>query len=255
MSLRRQSGGPERYSGGGSIRQTSHGGIEFVLYDTKAEVSLQEIIPQGESGEWLTSADFWKLSATDVYGHVWQAEWADAGTSITAGEPGAIVRGSCDRVTCNTEERPGKGSDFHAFAPTTRQVPVNAITETVQMIDGRSAKSFSTNLWKVDCGEAGTVLATQLDDGIDVHLSSEKNELPPQMGERLAEALNHQRTTRHSISPAPPPTDTSVVSPRSVIVIASCHRPGLIFHLGAAHERDLRRQRLRQRSLYRQRSP
>src|SRR5437899_1690448 len=42
MSLRRQSGGEERYVGGGAIRQTLNGQLEFVLYDTKAEVSLQE---------------------------------------------------------------------------------------------------------------------------------------------------------------------------------------------------------------------
>ena len=189
MSLRRQSGGPERYVGGGSIRQTARGELEFVLYDTKAEVALREIVPLCDSGEWLTASDFWQLRATDVYGYVWEAEWVDAATTSTAGEPGAIVRGSCDRITCTSEDRSGRGSGFRGFAPTARQLPTNAITETVQTIDGRPAKSFATNLWKVDCGDVGALLVTQLDEGIEAHFTSDQDKLPPQITARLGEGL------------------------------------------------------------------
>jgi hypothetical protein len=189
MSLRRQSGGPDRYVGGGSIRQTARGELEFVLYDTKAEVTFREIVPQGASGEWLTPSDFWQLRATDVQGYIWEAEWVDAATTITAGEPGAIVRGSCDRIKCTSDDWSGTGSGFRGFAPTSRQVPTNAITETVQTIDGRSAKSLATNLWKVDCGDVGALLVTQLDDGIEADLTSEQDRFPTQMDARLAEGL------------------------------------------------------------------
>jgi hypothetical protein len=98
MTLRRQSGGEDRYVGGGSIRQTSQGELEFVLYDTKSETSFEEVSQQGGVGEWLTAADFWTLTATDIYGYEWKAEWVDASPSTTYAQPGAIVRGSLDHV-------------------------------------------------------------------------------------------------------------------------------------------------------------
>ncbi len=189
MSLRRQSGGPDRFVGGGAIRQTPHGGLEFVLYDTTAEVSLPEMMPQVGTGEWLTAAAFWTLSATDLYGYVWEAEWVDAASSTTYAQPGAIVQGSFDHVTVKTEKRRTKESGFLGFAPTTSRVPANQLTETVQTIDGREAKSFETNLWKVDCGAAGSLLVTQLDDGINAHLLHDGEELPPEIGVRLEEGL------------------------------------------------------------------
>jgi hypothetical protein len=147
------------------------------------------MMPQVETGEWLAAAAFWTLSATDLYGYVWEAEWVDACLCVTNGQPGAIVRGSLDRVTMKNEERKTKDSGFRGFAPTTSRVPANQFTETVQTIDGREAKSFETNLWKVDCGAARSLLVTQLDDGVDAHLLHEGGELPPEIGVRLEEGL------------------------------------------------------------------
>jgi hypothetical protein len=111
--------------------------------------------PQGNVGEWLTAADFWTLTATDLYGHVWQAEWVDANPSTTYAQPGAIVRGPLDHITGTREVGGGSESGFRGFAPTTSRVPTNQVTETVQKIDGHESKGFATNLWKVDCWSVG----------------------------------------------------------------------------------------------------
>jgi hypothetical protein len=137
----------------------------------------------------LTAADFWTLTATDIYGYEWKAEWVDASPSTTYAQPGAIVRGSLDHVTGTRETRGAKGGSFGAFAPTTIRVPVNQVTETVQKIDGNESKSFETNLWKVDCGQAGALLVTQLDEGVDVELSRDNDDLPSPIGTRLEEGL------------------------------------------------------------------
>lgn len=91
MSLRRQAGAPEKFVGGGSIRQTSNGELEFVIYDTHVNVTMEDIVMQGEAGEWLSAADFWTLTATDLHGRVWTAEWVDASPSAGYGLPGAKV--------------------------------------------------------------------------------------------------------------------------------------------------------------------
>jgi hypothetical protein len=58
------------------------------------------------------TAVFWTLTATDLHDHVWRAEWVDAAPSTTYAQPGAIVRGSMDRITGTQETRAGSGSGF-----------------------------------------------------------------------------------------------------------------------------------------------
>src|SRR5688500_2763151 len=84
MAMRRQSGGPETFVGGGSIRQTPNGELACVLYDTNIADAFSETFSQLPPGEWLGPEHFWRLTASDLDGETWEAEWVDVDTSSTS---------------------------------------------------------------------------------------------------------------------------------------------------------------------------
>jgi hypothetical protein len=187
MTLRRQSGGADRFLGGGSIRQTSEGGLEFVLYDTSAVDAFRETFSSHGAGAWLGPDDFWHLTATALDGDVWTAEWVDADLSSTHAHPGAIVRGTF-REMSRTSDAPHEGGAFRAYARTTCDIPRNARLSDSRLAD-RDTTGFSRGIWKIESSICGPIVVTQLSEGIDVDVADCDAELAGRLGIRLKEAL------------------------------------------------------------------
>jgi hypothetical protein len=95
MQVLRQSSGEVIFEGAGAIRFSEEGNIEYVVYDTKNTVSVENLFGgMGVlSGEWLEADHFYRLKATDWRGRTSTAEWLDADTHSSADIPGAVVRG------------------------------------------------------------------------------------------------------------------------------------------------------------------
>lgn len=187
MTLKRPEG-PDKFLGGGLIRQNDDGELECVIYDTMSSVDWKDIYPSVSAGEWLGKEHFWTLTAREVSGREWTAEWVDIDTSSHGDHAGVIIKGTFNEITHRSELIYSKAG-FRAYAPSTSRIPTNAITETSKTIAGREFKGFSRDLWMIESNAAGKIIVTEPDEGIDVNVSCLSPKLPDGFAARLEEGF------------------------------------------------------------------
>jgi hypothetical protein len=187
MTLHQQGTSALKYSGPGSIRHGSEGGLEYVLYDTTAS-GPDFISFGGNAGEWLRPEDFFVLTATDQWGREWTASWISADTNTTAGEPGAVVHGGVRELSCRFPWE-SKSSAALLHGPILVDVPVNSRTETRVSEAGRESKGTALDVWRSSTS-LGQIVLKKEGDVLKARLEREESTLPTDVTIRLEETLS-----------------------------------------------------------------
>jgi hypothetical protein len=190
MQLLQQNSSEVVYDGAGAIRFGEDGRLEYVLYDTKSNVSPERFFTgiELQQGEWLQPEHFYRLRATDLHDRLWTAEWLDADPSSIWGVPGAVVRGRIRELRCLPEKREPVRT-IALYARTVGDIPKNDRTTVRTNVAGSESERFHRNVWTATTS-IGRLRGVREGDVLHLVVHADEAAISEDVALRLEEAVS-----------------------------------------------------------------